>query len=102
MCDLLRHLQREGESGRGSLGPTANGLARRDGIEGGIDFHRVECPRVNREEIHWPCTDRIEWSDPGVVIPSLRADANSGELPATLGTSLFLVPLGHEDTIGSG
>src|SRR5947208_12626056 len=47
--DLLRHLEREGESRRRSIGPAAHGLARWDRVERGVDFDGVECTRVDRE-----------------------------------------------------
>src|SRR5690242_4988713 len=99
MRDLLRHLQREGKSWWGSVRPPAHRLGRRHGVEGRVDFDGVEGPRIDREKIGWPRTDRIEGTHPRVVIPTLSSDANAvGRHPG--GASLFS-PLGHGDTIGS-
>ena len=46
--DLLRQLEREGEAVRRALAPPAHGLRRRDGVERGIHFDRVERARVHR------------------------------------------------------
>ena len=74
--DLLRHLEREEESGRRALRPAADRFRGRHRVEGGIDFHRIECARVDAEEIHRVRVLGIERPDPRVVVPSLRSETN--------------------------
>ena len=74
MRNLLRQLQGEDEPPRRAIDPAANRRRRWRRVESRIHFHRVERSRVDSEEIRWSRACRIEWSDPGVVIPALRAD----------------------------
>src|ERR1051326_178708 len=81
VSDLLRHLQRECKAWRRAISPATYGLARRNRVEGGIHFDRIERARINREEVGRPGPDGIERPDPGLVIPSLCSDTDEGCFP---------------------
>src|SRR3954469_5503559 len=80
--DLLRHLERKRETIRRALGPPTNRLRCRYCVEGRIDFDGVECAAVDAEEFTRARSVGVKRTDPGVVIPTLRSEADAtGHIP---------------------
>ena len=72
-------LEREHKAGRSDLVPRLEGRRPLQGVEGSVDFERVETPAGVGQLVLLRQSDRVEIPPPRRVVPTRDADADFGE-----------------------